>query len=163
MPDSRRKSVSFDVGPGRRDGLCESPAHLPPLGTYHAARRVRGRAGRRGRTSGSGGIKGCKLLISGQNRPAPRGPTARAIVLRSGRQVLGFLRPAGRYMTLPKSCWAGVVLLTALCAFQRPFRIYPSLEPYDDVALPEDWRKNGEWIFGRLMYPVHPNARSGPG
>src|ERR1019366_6913622 len=43
-------------------------------------------------------------------------------------------------MTLPKSCWAGVLLLTALCGLQRPFRVYPSLEPYDDVALPGDWQ-----------------------
>ena len=64
-------------------------------------------------------------------------------------------------MALPKSCWAGVLLLIALCAFQRPFRVYPSLEPYDDVALPEDWQQKAEWIFGRLMYPVHPNARFG--
>jgi hypothetical protein len=64
-------------------------------------------------------------------------------------------------VTLPKSCWAGVLLLTALCAFQRPFRVYPSLEPYDDVALPDDWQQKAEWIFGRLMYPVHPNARFG--
>ena len=60
----------------------------------------------------------------------------------------------------PKSWWAGVVLLAALCA-QRPFRVYPSLEPYDDVSLPVDWQQNAEWIFGRLMYPVHPNARFG--
>jgi len=53
------------------------------------------------------------------------------------------------------------MLLTVLCAFQRPFRVYPSLEPYDDVSLPEDWRQNAEWIFGRLMYPPHPNARFG--
>jgi hypothetical protein len=54
-----------------------------------------------------------------------------------------------------------VVLLTALCAFQQPFRVYPSLEPYDDVALPDDWQQKAEWIFGRLMYPPHPNARFG--
>ena len=50
-------------------------------------------------------------------------------------------------------------MLTALCAFQRPFRLYPSLEPYDDVALPDDWQEKAEWVFGRLMYPQHPNAR----
>jgi len=64
-------------------------------------------------------------------------------------------------LTLPKSCWAGVIVLAVLCAFQRPFRVYPSLEPYDDVALPVDWQQKAEWIFGRLMYPVHPNARFG--
>jgi hypothetical protein len=65
-------------------------------------------------------------------------------------------------MTLPKAWWAGVFVLTtltALCAFQRPFRVYPSLEPYDNVALPDDWRDKAEWVFARLMYPQHPNAR----
>ena len=37
-------------------------------------------------------------------------------------------------MTLSKSCWAGIILLTVLCAVEQPFRVYPSLEPYDDVA-----------------------------
>src|SRR5262249_28406930 len=43
--------------------------------------------------------------------------------------------------------------------FQRPFRVYPSLEPYDAVALPPDWQEQTEWVFARLMYPSHPNAR----
>jgi hypothetical protein len=64
-------------------------------------------------------------------------------------------------MRVIKSCGAGVLLLTLLCAFQQPFRVYPSLEPYDDVALPDDWQQKAEWIFGRLMYPPHPNARFG--
>jgi len=64
-------------------------------------------------------------------------------------------------MRVTKSCWLGVALLTVLCAFQQPFRVYPSLEPYDDVALPDDWQQKAEWIFGRLMYPPHPNARFG--
>ena len=54
-----------------------------------------------------------------------------------------------------------MLLLAALCAVERPFRVYPSLEPYDDVALPADWQQKAEWIFGRLMYPPHPNARFG--
>ena len=65
-------------------------------------------------------------------------------------------------MTLPKAWWAGVIVitaLTALSAFQRPFRVYPSLEPYDNVALPDDWQEKAEWVFARLMYPQHPNAR----
>ena len=64
-------------------------------------------------------------------------------------------------MTLPKPFWGGILLLAGLCAFERPFRVYPSLEPYDDVALPDDWQQKAEWIFGRLMYPPHPNARFG--
>jgi Domain of unknown function (DUF4159) len=55
----------------------------------------------------------------------------------------------------------GAAIFTALFATQRPFRIYPSLEPYDDVALPEDWRDKTEWVFARLMYPQHPHARFG--
>jgi hypothetical protein len=54
-----------------------------------------------------------------------------------------------------------VLALTAIFAVQRPFRVYPSLEPYDDVSLPDDWQQPGEWTFGRLMYPPHPNARFG--
>jgi hypothetical protein len=64
-------------------------------------------------------------------------------------------------MRVTKSCWAAVLALAALCAVERPFRVYPSLEPYDDVSLPEDWQQKAEWIFGRLMYPPHPNARFG--
>jgi Domain of unknown function (DUF4159) len=55
----------------------------------------------------------------------------------------------------------GIVFLTAVCAFQRPFRVYPSLEPYDDVPLPPDWGEKTEFVFGRLMYPQHPQARFG--
>src|SRR5580693_3861479 len=55
----------------------------------------------------------------------------------------------------------GATLLTALYATQRPFRVYRSMEAYDDVALPEDWRVPSEWVFARLMYPQHPRARFG--
>jgi hypothetical protein len=55
---------------------------------------------------------------------------------------------------------ASAAFLTLLCA-QRPFRVYPSLEPYDNVPLPPDWREKAEWVFARLMYPQHPNARFG--
>lgn len=56
---------------------------------------------------------------------------------------------------------AGVVLLSAALAFDRPFRVYISMEPYDDVALPRDYQEKTEWVFARLMYPNHPNARFG--
>ena len=56
-------------------------------------------------------------------------------------------------------CGAAIALLTGLYAFQQPFRVYPSMEPYDDVALPSDYRDKSEWVFARLMYPQHPNAR----
>ncbi|MFB3779160.1 MAG: DUF4159 domain-containing protein [Bryobacteraceae bacterium] len=55
----------------------------------------------------------------------------------------------------------GAVLVGALFAFQMPFRVYPSMEPYDVVPLPPDWQEKTEWVFGRLMYPQHPNARFG--
>ncbi len=52
----------------------------------------------------------------------------------------------------------GLAVVGGLLAWQRPFRLYPSLEPYDQVDLPRDWREQTEWVFGRLMYPQHPNA-----
>jgi hypothetical protein len=42
-----------------------------------------------------------------------------------------------------------------------PFRVYRSLEPYDNVELPPDYQDKTEWIFARLMYPQHPHARFG--
>jgi len=49
---------------------------------------------------------------------------------------------------------AGVVL-GALYA-QRPFRQYPSVEGYDSMPLPTDWKRHAEWAFARLMYPPGP-------
>jgi len=60
------------------------------------------------------------------------------------------------------ACFVGFALVAILCAFQtQPFRVYPSMEPYDDIPLPPDYREKTEWIFARLMYPQHPNARFG--
>ncbi len=56
---------------------------------------------------------------------------------------------------------SGIALLTSLYAFQRPFRVYPSIEPYDDVSLPPDYQEKTEWVQARLMYPEHPNALLG--
>jgi hypothetical protein len=67
-------------------------------------------------------------------------------------------------MTSPKTVWrlgAGLAFLTTLCAFQRPFRVYQSMEAYDDIQLPPDFREPSEWVQARLMYPNHPNARFG--
>lgn len=44
-------------------------------------------------------------------------------------------------------------------AFQMPFRVFPSLEPYDNVPVPDDWDVPAELVFGRLMYPSSPYAR----
>jgi hypothetical protein len=35
------------------------------------------------------------------------------------------------------------------------------MEAYDNVELPPDFQEPSEWIFARLMYPQHPNARFG--
>lgn len=53
----------------------------------------------------------------------------------------------------------GIALVTAMYAFQQPFRVYQSLEPYDNVELPKDFAEHTEWVFARLMYPPHPQAR----
>src|SRR5271168_4214549 len=72
----------------------------------------------------------------------------------------------GRCMNLRKALWRtvgglaflGAALFATLHASQPGFRVYPSLEPYDDVDLPADYQEKSEWIFARLMYPEHPNA-----
>jgi hypothetical protein len=56
---------------------------------------------------------------------------------------------------------AGAALLSAVYAAQRPFRVYPSMEPYDDIELPSDYQEQTEFVFARLMYPQHPRARFG--
>jgi hypothetical protein len=65
---------------------------------------------------------------------------------------------------LRKGSWRGgaiVAFVTTLFAYQQPFRLYQSMEPYDDISLPPDWQEKSEWVFARLMYPQHPNARFG--
>ena len=53
----------------------------------------------------------------------------------------------------------GLALVSgAVYAFQRPFRVYPSLEGYDNIPLPPDYLEPGEWVQARLMYPNHPNS-----
>ena len=67
-----------------------------------------------------------------------------------------------REFSLQKTLWrlgCGVAMVTALYAFQKPWRVYISMEPYDNIAMPADWQDASEWVFGRLMYPQHPNAR----
>ena len=54
---------------------------------------------------------------------------------------------------------SAVVFAPAILAFQREFRVYQSLEGYDNIPLPEDYKVPGEWVFARLMYPPHPHAR----
>jgi hypothetical protein len=52
-----------------------------------------------------------------------------------------------------------IACVPAMFAFQREFRVYTSLEGYDNIPLPEDYKVPGEWVFARLMYPPHPHAR----
>src|SRR3984893_3935081 len=47
---------------------------------------------------------------------------------------------------------AGLALVGAAYAFQKPFRQYPRVE-YNDFPLPPDWQEKTEWTFARLMYP----------
>ena len=54
---------------------------------------------------------------------------------------------------------AGFLAIGAVWAFQKPFRVYPSMEGYDNIALPPDWQSKTEWTQARLMYPQHPDAR----
>jgi hypothetical protein len=69
-------------------------------------------------------------------------------------------------MAVRKTTWAlAGVTTVGLCAFvstlaaQMPWRVYVSLEGYDNVPVPADYQEKTEWIFARLMYPVHPQAR----
>jgi hypothetical protein len=56
-----------------------------------------------------------------------------------------------------------LALTGLLMAFQKPFRQYISMEPYDNIPLPPDWQEKTEWVFARLMYPQNPEARFGGG
>ena len=49
-----------------------------------------------------------------------------------------------------------VAMVAALCWAQRPFKEYPSVE-YGMMPLPQDWQRQGEWAFARLMFPPGPN------
>lgn len=58
--------------------------------------------------------------------------------------------------------WCGAALALALIGAvyaQKPFRVYISMEGYDNIPLPPDYREPAEWVEARLMYPQHPNAR----
>jgi hypothetical protein len=67
-------------------------------------------------------------------------------------------------MTTRKALWslaAGVASLAALYAAERPFRVYTSMEAYDNIPLPPDYQERTDWVFARLMYPQHPFSRFG--
>ncbi len=70
----------------------------------------------------------------------------------------------GKLMTSRRPRWwlgVGIALATSVFAFQRPWRLYPSMEPYDNISMPDNAQEKTEWVFARLMYPQHPNARFG--
>src|SRR5215472_8317642 len=54
--------------------------------------------------------------------------------------------------TLRKLLIGGVASIDVLCAFQLPFREYPSRE-YEQFPLPPDYQEKTEWAFARLIYP----------
>jgi len=67
-------------------------------------------------------------------------------------------------MTVRKVLWPigiGLVCLTSLYAFQKPWRLYTSMEGYDNIPFPADGNEKTEWVQARLMYPQHPYARFG--
>ena len=58
----------------------------------------------------------------------------------------------------------GLILATTLAAFQMKWRVYTSMEPYDDIPLPPDYQAQTDWVFARLMYPQNPySPRRGGG
>ena len=60
--------------------------------------------------------------------------------------------------TLGRTGWAlaFVGLVIGALYAQRPFRQYPSVEGWEQMPLPSDWKRSAEWTFARLMYPPGP-------
>jgi Domain of unknown function (DUF4159) len=51
----------------------------------------------------------------------------------------------------------GVAGITAVFAFQRPFRELPGIEySLGEIPLPADYQEKTEWAFARLMFPPGP-------
>ena len=63
-----------------------------------------------------------------------------------------------RRQLLRRSSWVLALAATGLGVLyaQRPFKEYPSVEHYEAMPLPQDWRHPAEWTFARLMYPPGP-------
>lgn len=55
----------------------------------------------------------------------------------------------------------GSIVFAATLAAQMPWRVYYSMERYDDIPVPPDYADKTEFVFGRLMYPQNPEARFG--
>ena len=58
-------------------------------------------------------------------------------------------------------CTLGLVALTALYAWQKPFRELISQEGYNHLPLPPDYLAHNEFTIGRLMYPNGTTGRGG--
>jgi len=56
---------------------------------------------------------------------------------------------------------ASLALVSVVFAFQRPFRVYTTVEGYDRYPIPRDYMDKSEWVFGRLMYPPVPRMNGG--
>jgi hypothetical protein len=66
-----------------------------------------------------------------------------------------------RIRTVLAAIAASFTLLSAIYAFQRPFREYPGRE-YSNFPIPPDYMDKAEWVFARLMYPpATANMRGG--
>jgi Domain of unknown function (DUF4159) len=56
-----------------------------------------------------------------------------------------------------RSILCGFACLSALAAFQRPFRELPGIEyRLGEIPLPPDYSEKTEWAFARLMFPPGP-------
>ena len=61
-------------------------------------------------------------------------------------------------MSSSRAWWrwgCGLLLVSAVWAFQKPFRQYPGVE-YFQFELTPDWQEKSEWTFARLMFPPGP-------
>src|SRR5437764_431309 len=63
------------------------------------------------------------------------------------------------YISMPTGTLRALV--SAVFAFQRPFRVYTTVEGYDRYPIPRDYLDKSEWVFGRLMYPPVPRMNGG--
>jgi hypothetical protein len=86
----------------------------------------------------------------------------------SGTRLLAclgfFQQPAGCLRVSKRALWmagCGLVLIGAALAFQKAFRVYVSMEAYDNIPLPPDYEEKTEWVFARLMYPQYPGVGIG--
>jgi len=62
---------------------------------------------------------------------------------------------------LKKAGWlllGSVAFYACLHADERPYRLFESLESYDNIPMPPDSAVPAEWVFARLMFPSSPYA-----